>query len=206
MNYKVLGTRQSPAKESPVQVKIEGFGKLDEGWDFGYGGPAPSHVVKMALAFFRFGERLAFEMDAFPGAAGDISVDYYVGDELVQVLVDTDLTIELTHERGIGSSYEELACYEDISIDKVLDYLVHFHLKGYSGSWSSSDFFTEKSTNRGLRDSIPTLSRNSTGRYPSSKWNAYATPVRKYANTLDGIIKPLPTENRLPFGSLPRAA
>ncbi len=214
MNNQLLDIRQSPVaetvfsrspiRESPVRAKIAAFGKLEEGWDFGEGGPAPSHVVNMALALCDFGELLGFEMDAFPGADGDISVDFYIGDELVQVLIDTDLTCELTHERGIGAHYDELAYHEDIPVRKVLCYLINFRAKGYACSWSSSEFYTERNTSPSLCDSIRIASRNANAmeQFHSLKSSAFITPAQKFTNTLVGTTKPLWMGSLSLFGSL----
>jgi hypothetical protein len=183
-----------------TRAKILSFGKLDKGWDFGQGVPAPKNVVSMALKLYGFGEQLGLNTDAFPGAGGDISVDYYIGEELVQVLIDTDLTLELTHERGIGSRYDELAYYDDISINKVFKYLFDFKAKGYASSWSSSGFCTEKSTKPSLSDFIAIALNHSMEEYPLLKWSVSATKKLKFMNTFYNIIPQRRMENRLPFG------
>jgi hypothetical protein len=66
----------SPKINPQVRKKIISFGRLEEGWDFGQGYPAPPAVVNVALMLYGFGEQLGLEMDAFPGDNGDISVDF----------------------------------------------------------------------------------------------------------------------------------
>jgi hypothetical protein len=189
----------SPKTNPMVRDKILSFGKLRDGWDFGQGVPAPQHVVKAALMFYGLGEHLGLEMDAFPGAGGDISVDFYIGEELVQVLIDTDLSLELTHERGIGSHYDELAYCENIYIDEVINYLINFRAKGYESSWSSPGFYTETSTSPGISDSILTASKNLMELSRSSKLSAFKILEQKYVSTFDSI-PPLRMANHLLFG------
>jgi hypothetical protein len=191
MNNELLTARQSPiggkvfsrspVRVTPVRAKIETFGKLEEGWDFGEGGPAPPHVVEMALALCDLGERLAFEMDAFPGAGGDISVDFYLADELVQILINTDLSLDLTHESGIGFEYDEVAYHENISFQDFVRYLFKFRAKGYVNLWTSSERFTETSTRRGSSGFIQTVSRTLTKPYLSLRKSVYGPPARTFA-------------------------
>lgn len=195
----------SPRMNPGVRSKILSFAELKEGWDFGQGVPTPRHVVMEALKFYGFGEQLGLEMDAFPGVGGDISVDFYIEDELVQVLINPDTALELTHEKGIGSRYEELAYFENIDSAEIIKYLTDFRAKGHAFSWSSSDCFTGENIGPRLNASLPTVSRSLTQQYPSSKSSVFKRLGRTFASTFVDITKPLRTENRLLFGSLLKA-
>jgi hypothetical protein len=154
--YKVFSI--SPELENAVLGKIRSFGSFENGWDFGEGVPAPFKVVDMALDLCRWGEELGFEMDAFPGAGGDISIDFYAGDELVQILINTDLSFELTHESGIGYDYEEVAHSENILIEELKRYLVDFKARRSTGSCSLFERSTPTSTGSELGVSIKRFS------------------------------------------------
>jgi hypothetical protein len=178
----------SPEVNPGLRSKIVAFGKLEDGWDFGQGGAAPRNVVRKALALYEFGKRLGFEMDAFPGAGGDVAIDYYVNDEVVQILVDTDLSLELTHERGVGSHYDEVACFENVSLDSVVRYLRGFIEKGYTSSWNSPEYCTEESTGQSSSDSPRTASRNLMGQSRWLKSSASKNPARQSVSTSYGTM------------------
>jgi hypothetical protein len=183
MIYPTINTKESPSKEknvshSPekemkIRKKIKSFGSLEEGWDFGVGSPAPPNVVNSALALYDFGRDSGFEMDAFPGAGGDISVDFYIKDELVQILINTDLTYELTHEVGIGFNYKEVAYFEDINFPALLQYLTRFRTRGYLCSWTLCERLTEESTKKGLDGSTQIFLKNAMTLFPSLTSNAF---------------------------------
>lgn len=188
--------------ESDIPAKIRSFEFLPHGWDFGEGSPAPHYVVSVALALHKVGEKWGFEMDAFPGAGGDISIDFYVKDELVQVLINPDLTFELTHESGIGFEYEEIAYFENIQLDKLLTYLVNFHARGYPILWTSSERSIERNTNKKPDDFIQIASKTSTAQSLSLMSSVFKKPAQILVGTLNTFINPLYAENPLRSGLL----
>ncbi len=195
---------RSPEKETVTQAKIKSFGNLEEGWDFGVGGPAPSHVIRAALLFCSLGERMGFKMDAFPGAGGDIGVDFCLKDELVEIVVKTDLSLELVHEAGIGSDYEELACFENAQIDDIIEYLKKFQVRGYVCPWISSEHSTVKNIKKDTCDFIQTASRNPILMLesPLSKSSVFS-PLEPICANISNVITSLSrTANPLPIGVL----
>jgi hypothetical protein len=105
--------------------KIEEFKKHPKGWDFGVGDPAPPPVADEALALHEFGAGMGLKTDASPCTNGGIAVTFYrVGsDESVEITVNTNLTYDLLHEKGIGWNYDTLMEAEDFALTDVKNYI-----------------------------------------------------------------------------------
>jgi hypothetical protein len=190
----------SPQWVSSTQAKIKSFGRLQEGWDFGVGRPAPAHVVKAALMLCDLGEQMGFEMDAFPGGGGDISVDFCLHDELVEVTINTDLTLALTHEAGIGFDYDEIAHFDNVKPGQLVKYLTSFQARGYFCSWISSARSTERSTRKSLCDFTQTASGSLMEQSLLLKSSAFTTLEQMFVTTLNAITNQLQKANPLRSG------
>jgi hypothetical protein len=118
-----------------VQRKIASFAELEEGWDFGAGRPPRPRVVEFAQKICEAGKWFAEPANAFPGVDGGIIVAFYFGDNIVDVTVNTDLTLDYVHELGRGVEYEELACGEDVTWVFILAHLAG--LNKQANAWNS---------------------------------------------------------------------
>ena len=112
-----------------TRQKIESFGTLPEGWNFGRGTNAPKEVVDKSLAILEYGENLGCSTDAFPEDEGNICIEFCRGDEFVDIYINVDGTFALCHEKGIGAEYDELKDENPISRDDALTYLESFSKK-----------------------------------------------------------------------------
>ncbi|GAF78535.1 unnamed protein product [marine sediment metagenome] len=120
-----------------VQRKIASFAELEEGWDFGAGRPSPPKVVAFAQQICEAGKWFAKRANAFPGVDGGIVVAFYLGDNIVDVTVNTDLTLDYVHERGTGVEYEELACGENVKWGFISAHLAGMNKQ--ANAWNSSE-------------------------------------------------------------------
>ncbi len=121
--------------EDSVEKKIESFGQLEVGWDFGAGKPSSAAVIYAAKHLYQLGRNLGLRAGAFPGVAGDINVAFYATDHTVEIKVNTDLSLDLTYEVGLGIDYDEVAHKERITLSEVLNFL--FRLMAQGTTWNS---------------------------------------------------------------------
>ncbi len=143
--------------EDPVRRKIRTFGKLPKGWDFGVGTHAAPATMRRALDIQSLGPCLQLKTNAFPGAGGEISITFYCGEDSVDVTVNPCGTYTITHERGIGVDYEEVAYKEHATLATVLRFLKKLSCAG----WKSSEDFMQVSTTPISSDFEAMLSRTS---------------------------------------------
>jgi hypothetical protein len=134
----VVSSSPSTAMElAGVRRKIASFAELEEGWDFGAGRPSPPEVVAFAQQICEAGKWFAERANAFPGVDGEIVVAFYFGDNIVDITVNTDLTLDYVHELGRGVEYEELACGENVKWGYISAHLAG--LNKQANAWNSSE-------------------------------------------------------------------
>ena len=82
-----------------VEVKIRSFSDLADGWHFGEGGSIPEEVIGVALALSRYARELKFsEIDAFPGVNGEILLTIYHRNNVLELTIEPDLSINAVME------------------------------------------------------------------------------------------------------------
>lgn len=110
--------------------KIREFGKLELGWRYGEGVPALENVMSAAINLY---SELSFSADyfrniktnAFPNADGGITLSFGFNDDFIELVINPDLKMDLTHEKGFGSNYDIVEELYDLEINNsiVLTYL-----------------------------------------------------------------------------------
>jgi hypothetical protein len=191
MNYFVWKTLPSPlvsqtfskasATDNPVTQTIRSFGLLEDGWDFGVGAPATKEVIEKALFLHKLGSGRGLRSNAFPGTDGEINIAFYFGADTIEVRVNTDLSLNLTHERGIGPDFDIIDDRENIELRDIELCLVH--LKGEGKGWKSSEYCIQKNMIRieavspvtPLETTTTTASRSLTPVVYRSQGMTYAT-------------------------------
>ncbi|HVB03469.1 MAG TPA: hypothetical protein VNE41_07090 [Chitinophagaceae bacterium] len=113
--------------------KIQSFGMLPEGWDFGKGKPSPDNIIQTAIQLYRIGSSLGFEGDAFPGDDGGIIIGFYFEDQAIYITIKDNQRFNFCQESGIGTNYEIENVIENISYKEISE-----NLKNESKKWSSS--------------------------------------------------------------------
>lgn len=82
-----------------VEVKIRSFSELMTGWHFGEGGPISDEVIAVTLELSKYARGLDFsEIDAFPGANGEILLTIYHGTHVLELTIEPDLSIDAVIE------------------------------------------------------------------------------------------------------------
>jgi hypothetical protein len=115
----ILNGKMNYIPNDIVATKILSFGDLKKGWHFGEGDFIDQSVILKAIEIYSYGKENGFEAEAFPMIGGGINLSIYKNEHALDVVINTDLTIDLKHEEGIGANYETLiekdnADYSDI--------------------------------------------------------------------------------------------
>ena len=127
--------------------KVASFANLAVGWDYGEGGPIARETISMALNVITFLRQLGFaDIDAFPGAHGEIAIAVIHRDHYIEAIVEPDEFISVAHDiKGRQDSYVPRIQYQRAL--RTLAVLV-------GKTWSTSDYFTQAnlmSASTGLR-------------------------------------------------------
>jgi hypothetical protein len=88
-------------EDDRTTAKIKSFRELEPGWHYHEGGPPSAATVARAIYLHRLMRLLGFaETDAFPGTEGEILLAAYLGDHCVEILVETEGKVSITHEKS----------------------------------------------------------------------------------------------------------
>jgi hypothetical protein len=150
--------------ELPLSLseKLKSFADLEEGWDYGAGGPVPEHRIRAAQTWNRILELFGFsKLDASPGSDGEISIAGSCGDRYLEIVVESDdVSASVAYDfKGEQQFYVRRPVIE--ALDLVLDVAGEI--------WSASTWYTPESimqargsgfvqpfgTTRGLFPSFP---------------------------------------------------
>jgi hypothetical protein len=102
-----------------VHEKIISFSELNAGWSFGNGKTISVDVVYKAVELYYFGKTNGFKGDAFPIENGGINLSFFVDEFALDIIINPNLKVDITYEKGLGQNYEivdekENADYADI--------------------------------------------------------------------------------------------
>lgn len=127
------GERLSNTAES-----IKDMAKLEKGWGIDHGQIVHMETIELALEIemIRYLFPDQFTTTAFPNPDGAVSVKFYLGDDVFQVDVNDDGSLDLAHEKGQGLNYEEIEFVEDIS-----KHTIEQKLREIATLWNSSEFY-----------------------------------------------------------------
>ncbi len=109
-----------------IEKKIRTLGNLETGWNYGEGAAPNQEVIEQAIDLSRLGKTYNLSCEVFPVSDGEIEVSLYQDEHFLDILIKKDLTMELTHEVGIGSNYDEKEFIENVSQDKITEKLLDF--------------------------------------------------------------------------------
>lgn len=117
--------------ESEIVQKIKSFGQLAEGWHFGEGLPASEAVISATINLFIYLQQNLMNeanlvVNALPEVNGGVILSFGSGEDFIELLINSDLTVDLIQEKGIGTDYEIINEEEGIDIKNtalILSYL-----------------------------------------------------------------------------------
>ncbi len=166
---------------------ITSFMRLGKGWHFGEGLPATQEAAGRAMKIVCFAARHGWEIEAFPGISGDITLSCYQG----------ELEIEITILSDESYSYNviENNIYVNKTRDAELSEIINKLLP--NGSCNISDFYTrvigaEKSLSFPARRFATSPSRA----YPLSRLSAQnPVELEQSASTSNNTIPNRPNQS-----------
>lgn len=120
---KITTTNREQSQDT-VALKINSFQSLPKGWDYGQGGPCEIYVVKKALEILSLAKLQGFSSEAQPTTEGGILMIFSKEDHFLDVLINSDTTLDVRIEKGSGSDFEVLLEEEDVSKADVLNFLI----------------------------------------------------------------------------------
>ena len=164
-----------PKLDDVIENKIRAFSQLPLGWYYGEGGPITDEVINVSLELFRYARELMFfEFEPFPGANGELLLSIYKGDYTLDLMVEPDLSITATLERGKEEVYDD----EGLSVAEAKR-RIHDLRKQI---WMQSDSFTPGTTVPNLVDSRASRSSHlvTAQAFQSSIVNASSTLTSQY--------------------------
>lgn len=122
--------------ENPVDSKIKSFAHLEKGWHYGDGGPSPKAVVDTALRLAAHLRSLRLDnIDAFAGDSGEISIAAIYGEHTIDVIVETDGSVSVIHDKNDVQQSNEPRLLEATACERVAELA--------RGIWRSSAGYTE---------------------------------------------------------------
>jgi hypothetical protein len=133
----ISGSGQNEEARNLATVqKIASFRHLAPGWHYGAGGPIDEKVTDMAFAMLaRLTMAGLFDTDAFAGGDGEVMVTAYEGDHYIEIIVEADCTISLTHEYQGKEMFDQ---------ERMSEAAAHSELAKIVGEiWTTSVFYTQ---------------------------------------------------------------
>jgi hypothetical protein len=172
-DFRIFSTPNQSA--SNTAKKLVAFKNLSDGWNYGRGRPIRNNVYKIATSLLLHINELAIsKTDAFPGSDGDVCITAYQFTHYLEVTVEVDLTISVSHE----VDDDEISSKEGLSLFEAKKEL----REAVGKIWASSDLFTQPTTIRLGTDLITWHLRTpQTGpALPSSAWSVSIGPEKKF--------------------------
>ncbi len=145
-----------PAPERDVSNtarKLAAFKNLPQGWNYGRGRPIRDDVYVHAESLLSYINELGISnTDAFPGSDGDVCITAYRFDHYLEVTVEVDLSISVSHE----IEDNEDSFVENLSLAEAKKAL----REAIEKIWGLSDLFTHGTMIEPRTDSIIWRLRN----------------------------------------------
>lgn len=178
-NYIDAGLRL--VSESPIEKKIRSFLSLEQGWHFSEGEAPTPERVENAILMMHDSIGWDFDIDAFPGIAGQILLAFYYKETYLEFVFENDDKITFLHEE----KNEEVEFKQNLS---QLDALQKINAIGES-IWSSSGLSIQLIGTTGLEDfnQSHSMSQAVTPGSLSSTVIVLPEPIPVYVNTFVSI-------------------
>ncbi len=170
--------------------KIRNFAHLPKGWRFGEGDFISEEKIKSAVRLVEDAESVGISRaNAFAGGEGELLVSFYIGDDSIEVTLETDGGITFAEDCG----NEQIDFIENLRLDEAYDKIWEFSERIVV----TSELYTPETTTlkpAHLRASVS--SRPLTAGLVSSTGNVLRQPARQYANILENSIKIKPASQK----------
>jgi hypothetical protein len=156
-----------------TELELYEFGKLPNGWDYGQGVPADHKVILLTVNIYkfirwRFGETYGFS--STPLIDGGIQLTLDKDDDFVDIIVNTNLSLDFKQEKGFGSNFSIITSQKKAQLSDILNILWLL-----SGSYTSKNTVSPKSDSTPFSGPTTVVYQSSTSRVPSKKAILFAT-------------------------------
>ena len=101
--------------DNEIDIKIQALHNLKDGWDFGFGLAPSRQVIENSMMLFHHFEKPYFEYGIAPTSNGGIKITCKLENHFLDITINLDLTVDLTHEIGIGEDYDTV--YDETGVD-----------------------------------------------------------------------------------------
>lgn len=116
--------------------KIRGFGFLESGWRYGEGEKISDSIINFSinllstlyLQLFGLNRSNVFVINALPSVDGGIVISLGKNDDFIELAINSDRSIDLTHEKGIGADYTVLSEVTGIHPENHNEILTHLYI------------------------------------------------------------------------------
>jgi len=106
-----------------VYSRIKDLSNLQDGWDFGSGYAPSREVIENTCYIFNHFERREFEYEVSPTSSGGVKIIANIGEDFLDLTINPNLTIDLTHEHGFGVNFETIYQKDGVSMEEIELYL-----------------------------------------------------------------------------------
>jgi hypothetical protein len=173
--------------EMPISVtdKIKSFADLDDGWDYGAGAPIPERRIRAAITWNRLLDIFGFSnMDASPGADGEISIAGSCGDHYLEVIVEADdVSASVAYDFKGKQQFYRLKMPTIEALGTALDLV--------GGIWSASTWYTQGNITQPRISGFELLSERTRAHYPFFPASVFETQEFRYVSTRGNTMESL---------------
>lgn len=182
---------------SKTEIKLAGFKKLPKGWNYGHGRSIRKEVYEEAVFLLRYINELGLsKTDVFPGTDGDVCITAYRFGHYLEVSVEVDLTLSVSHE----FDNEEVFSRESLSRSEAKS-----ALRGAAETiWGSSGLSTQHTMIKRGTDLITwhLKSHLTEPALPSLASGVLMIPEEAYVITFEGFIQTYPENHQFSGSSM----
>ena len=168
-----------PRLESSIPDQIRSLYELKDGWDYGAGKCISNSVIENACFLFNHFQKNEFEYAVTPTSEGGVKITSKIEKNFFDITINSDLTLDITHEIGEGADYKTVFEKENVGMDEIESYLNELLIK----SCFLLERYTSENTTRLKKGLIATHSETTVAGYPSLTWAASSGAIKVYALT-----------------------
>lgn len=158
--------------------KIDSFALLEDGWDYGSGGPMAEKNLDAARGWNTFLSAFPFSYtDAFPSGDGRVTIAAGAGDYYIEIIVESDLTISVAYDFKKKQKFYRLHMSNEGALQSILE---------MSGELCSASTSSIKRNSTRKKTNLPAQPLQIiVDHYQSSKPIVLSEPALQYVDIFD---------------------
>jgi len=166
-------------KKNDIPQEIKNLSELKDGWDFGHWFGIHKKTIEKGCLIYNHFERNEFKYAVGPTSSGGIKITAQIDVHFLDLTINSDLTIDITHEIGIGADYDTVFEKKNVNMEEIETHLNELLIQ----SCFLSERYTSGSIIQSRNDSMETHLKTSIMVYPLLTWTAQSETVEAYALT-----------------------